>query len=378
MGANMTYTHNIGSVIRFSGTTTGNTITTNGKIMRSITINGSGGGWTLQDALTQSPGVFNFSWGTLNTNGMTITCPTNFSVTGTAARTLTLGASSIILNGTGTQFDATTTTNLTFNPNTSTITATNTSATAKTFIGGNLTFNDLTISGDNITISGNNIFNTLAVNNGGRTNGLIFTAGSTQTVSFFTTNGSSGSLAIIKSSSAGSAATLTAATAGQVSVDYMSIKDSTATGGAGWYAGANSTNVSGNTGWTFTIPPTTTQTALSNTRIKLLGISYNALSYVRIKLLNLTNSALQVVRVKLLGLSYSALSRLYIALITTTQSVISTLRIKKIISQAAVSKLRVGLLGLSFLKMDSRPKRFKEQAKEFFYGRLGRFTSKNR
>ena len=255
MGANMTYTHNIGSVIRFSGTTTGNTITTNGKIMRSITINGSGGGWTLQDALTQSPGVFNFSWGTLNTNGMTITCPTNFSVTGTAARTLTLGASSIILNGTGTQFDATTTTNLTFNPNTSTITATNTSATAKTFIGGNLTFNDLTISGDNITISGNNIFNTLAVNNGGRTNGLIFTAGSTQTVSFFTTNGSSGSLAIIKSSSAGSAATLTAATAGQVSVDYMSIKDSTATGGAGWYAGANSTNVSGNTGWTFTIPP---------------------------------------------------------------------------------------------------------------------------
>jgi hypothetical protein len=32
------------------------------------------------------------------------------------------------------------------------------------------------------------------------------------------------------------------------------LKDNTATGGATFYAGANSTNVSGNTGWTFTAP----------------------------------------------------------------------------------------------------------------------------
>ena len=38
---------------------------------------------------------------------------------------------------------------------------------------------------------------------------------------------------------------------GNVAANFMSIQDSTATGGATWYAGGNSTNVSGNTGWIF-------------------------------------------------------------------------------------------------------------------------------
>lgn len=57
------------------------------------------------------------------------------------------------------------------------------------------------------------------------------------------------------SSTGGTSATLTKPS-GVVSNDYLSIQDSTATGGAQWYAGANSTNVSGNTGWIFTVPPT--------------------------------------------------------------------------------------------------------------------------
>jgi hypothetical protein len=40
-----------------------------------------------------------------------------------------------------------------------------------------------------------------------------------------------------------------------VSVDYLSIQDSNATGGAAWYAGTTSTNVSNNLGWIFTAPP---------------------------------------------------------------------------------------------------------------------------
>ena len=76
--------------------------------------------------------------------------------------------------------------------------------------------------------------------------GIHLEAGTTQTVSGFTTNGSSGNLAILVSDSAGSKATLSKAS-GIVSVDYMSLKDSEALGGASWYAGANSTNVSGNT-----------------------------------------------------------------------------------------------------------------------------------
>jgi hypothetical protein len=38
-------------------------------------------------------------------------------------------------------------------------------------------------------------------------------------------------------------------------VDYLSIKDSNATGGATWYAGANSVDAGNNTGWIFTAPP---------------------------------------------------------------------------------------------------------------------------
>jgi len=42
---------------------------------------------------------------------------------------------------------------------------------------------------------------------------------------------------------------------GIVSVDYLSIQDSNATGGATWYAGANSVDAGNNTGWIFTAPP---------------------------------------------------------------------------------------------------------------------------
>lgn len=41
-----------------------------------------------------------------------------------------------------------------------------------------------------------------------------------------------------------------------LSYNYLSIKDSTASGRANWYAGTNSIDVSGNTAWTFTNPPT--------------------------------------------------------------------------------------------------------------------------
>lgn len=57
----------------------------------------------------------------------------------------------------------------------------------------------------------------------------------------------------IISSSGGSAATLSKSN-GVVSSNYLSVRDSTATGGAAWYAGTNSTNVSGNSGWLFTSP----------------------------------------------------------------------------------------------------------------------------
>lgn len=59
---------------------------------------------------------------------------------------------------------------------------------------------------------------------------------------------------MLNSSSAGSAATLSKSS-GEVSVNYHKMQDSAATGGAAFYAGGNSVDVSGNSGWVFTGPP---------------------------------------------------------------------------------------------------------------------------
>jgi hypothetical protein len=129
-----------------------------------------------------------------------------------------------------------------------------TAAGAKTFDGGGSTFN-CTLSNDGagrLTIAGSNTITTIA--NSVQPTSFSFTSGTTQTITNWTVSGTAGNLVTIISSTAGTAATLSKAS-GTVSSDYLSLKDSTATGGATWYAGANSTNVSGNSGWIFTGPP---------------------------------------------------------------------------------------------------------------------------
>lgn len=83
---------------------------------------------------------------------------------------------------------------------------------------------------------------------------LTLTSGITVTVNNFTLTGTSGFLATVKSSTAGSFATMTKS-GGTTNSNYLSIQDIHATGGATWYAGVNSTNVSGNSGWSFTTNP---------------------------------------------------------------------------------------------------------------------------
>lgn len=89
-----------------------------------------------------------------------------------------------------------------------------------------------------------------------------FTAGRTYTIAdagLLDAVGSAGNIITITSSSAGVAFTISKATT-TVCLDWVSLKDSTGTGGATFSAGANSTNVSGNTGWSFTACPQTTVT----------------------------------------------------------------------------------------------------------------------
>jgi hypothetical protein len=130
-----------------------------------------------------------------------------------------------------------------------------TAATAKTFVGGGSTFNcTLQNSGAGaLTVSGSNTFTTIS--NSVQPTTFTFTSGTTQTLTNWSVNGTAGNLVTIGASTT-SAATLSKAS-GTVSSDYLSISYSTASGGATWYAGVNSTNGGNNTGWTFTAPPVT-------------------------------------------------------------------------------------------------------------------------
>jgi hypothetical protein len=128
------------------------------------------------------------------------------------------------------------------------------SASAKTFVGGGSTFN-CTLSQDGagaLTITGGNTFND--IRNTVQPATITLPASTTNTFSNFSLSGTAGNLVTINSSTGGTQATISKSS-GIVSNNYLSIQDSAATGGATWYAGANSTNVSNNTGWLFTAPP---------------------------------------------------------------------------------------------------------------------------
>lgn len=217
-----------------------------------VTIDGFGGTVVLSgNLILLSTRTLRVQTGTLDaaTNNVDVTAGL-FTLFGSYVRALLMGSGTWTANGTGMVWRLSTTTGMTLTPGTSTVVISNTTTTGKTFVGGEKIYNNLTITGDNVTISGSNTFNTLTLNNDGLTNGTKFTAGTTQTVTDFVAEGTDGNLVYIQSSSAGSTATLSQAL-GTVSCNYLSIKDSTATGGATWYAGRNSINMGNNSGWIF-------------------------------------------------------------------------------------------------------------------------------
>ena len=263
MVSGMTYTLGSAttSALSFTGTSGTTTIDSGGKTFGNTTFNGVGGTWQLtgNHAVLGTGATLTLTNGAFDANNKNVTAGL-FSSSNSNTRVITMGSGTWTLSGVngGASFpvwDMATTTGLTLTEGTSTIVISDISDTSKTFAGGGETFNNITFTGDDITVSGSNTFSTFAVSNAGEAEGLLLTAGTIQIVTTFSSNGSAGNLAILVSTSAGSAATLFKSS-GTVSEDYMSIKDSTATGGATWYAGANSTNVSGNTGWIFTAPAT--------------------------------------------------------------------------------------------------------------------------
>lgn len=247
LASGMTFSFN--GEMRFTATAA-KTITSNGKSFGCwVTFRGVGGTWQLQDAMTVTAAdIVTLTDGTLDTNGMAVSF-VKIANDSSGTATLTLGASTLTLTGTGTVLNFGAGGTFTVTASTSTIVISDTGASTKTFAGAGLTYNNLSITGAGsgaVIISGSNTFNTVTF---GYPKTIIFTAGTTQTVTSFVAEGGAGNIITIESSSAGSAATLSKSS-GTINARYCSIKDSTATGGATWNA-RSSTNVSGNAGWKF-------------------------------------------------------------------------------------------------------------------------------
>ena len=243
------------AAITFAGRTTQQITSAGRSFTQSITINSSSGSVTLQDALT----ISDTSRTTLLTNGtldiQSFTLSTGFfSSSNSNTRTIAFGTGQISCAGTSTAWSTATTTGLTV---TGTGTISLTSASAKTFAGGGFSYSSVTLNqggAGNLTITGSNTFGNITnTRKSVSAASILFTAGTTNTFTNWNASGESTRLLTIGSVTAASH-TLSKAS-GTVSADYLSISRSTATGGAAWYAGANSTNGGNNSGWIFTAPP---------------------------------------------------------------------------------------------------------------------------
>jgi len=243
------------NAITFGATSGTQQITTNAKTIDiRISFNGVGGTFQLQDALTMgSSRTATLTNGTLDLFGKTLTVGTDF-ITALGTKNLTFNGGTLVCpTASTTAFNNAQPTGFTTTAGTGTGTISMTAATAKTFVGGGSTFNCTLNQGGAgaLTITGSNTFSNIT--NTVQPASVLFTAATTSTFTNFSLSGTAGNLITIGSVTAASH-TLSKAS-GTVSADFLSISQSTATGGAGWYAGANSTNGGSNSGWIFTAPP---------------------------------------------------------------------------------------------------------------------------
>jgi hypothetical protein len=213
--------------LTFRATSTGKTITTNGKAIRRVVFNGVGGGWVLQDDLSTAlvNSITTLSAGSFNANNFNVTLAA-FDSSNSTTRTLTMGSGTWTLTDVGTPWNLATTTNLTFNAGTSTIALSDTSTSSKTFAGGGQTYYNLSITGATgiaaYIFTGANTFNSIADS---KTVAYTITlpSSTTTTVTTWSASGLVSNLLTLNSSTSGTAATLAATNA--FTVDYGTIQD---------------------------------------------------------------------------------------------------------------------------------------------------------
>ena len=226
-----------------------------------ISFSGVGGSWQLQDNLTlgntRGIGVNN---GSFDSNSKNISCGI-FTYNNSNTKSITLGTSTVtIAGGTSTTGFVGNSSNTTYSMLNATVRFTSTGAYS----------NGSTASGNQVgTVTMLALGGTLYLGNSAATgarcgtlnsSSISFTITNTCTTAFVVTNfavsGSyAGGTVTINSDTAGTARTISQ-TSGNINATYLTIQDSTVSGGATWNAYA-STNTSNNTGWNFLTALTT-------------------------------------------------------------------------------------------------------------------------
>ena len=254
-GTGVTSSSTTGTITFSSGT---QTITSNGvQFGCPVAINHPSANVQLADALSlESTRTLTLTAGTFN--AVTYNVTTGLFSNGSSANTLRMGSGTWTLSGTGTVWSCSTAPTLI--AGTSTIVLSDTSTTARTFAGGGLYYNKLTIGGttgiSTLTITGANTFGELASTKT-VAHTITFPSATTTTIGKWAVTGTVGNVVTVNSSTAATAFTLSIAGPANSGIDYLSIRDCTvATTSPGeFYVGVNSTNVSGNTRVVFTATP---------------------------------------------------------------------------------------------------------------------------
>lgn len=255
----MTWTHS--GTLSFGGSGA-QTITSAGKTLGPITINGLTLSYTLQDSLISS-GAITLTAGTFTTNNYNVTA-SSLSSSNSNTRTINLGSSTVTLSA-PTPLELTNGTNLTFNAGTSTISCSgaNSQINSSTTGATGQTFYNLTLTNTSLTtpqIYGSNVFNNLTVS--GRISAGIssLVLSDNQTINGTLTLSAGANAAcrtFVQSNTIGTTRTLTcAAVASLTDIDFRDITIAGAAVSGGNLTGTRLGNCKGNSGITFDAPKT--------------------------------------------------------------------------------------------------------------------------
>jgi hypothetical protein len=231
-----------GAVISFSGRSA-QTITSNGvSFDNQITIDCATGTVQLADALTLgSARTLTLTSGTFDAVTYNVTTGLFNLSSNSLTKTVKLGSGTWTLSGTGSIWNVSTTSGLTFYKGTANIVFSDTSTAARTFTGRGLSYNKLTIGGESgtstTTITGNNQFTELAST---KTVAHTIALGTTtQTFGAWTVTGTAGNVVTLT----GTGTSHILAGACTSGIDYLAMGSIgfAATSPGEFYAGANST-----------------------------------------------------------------------------------------------------------------------------------------